>query len=159
MKFYTRRPDAGLLAELEAEIEQKMQLSHLHEPGQGWHYVPGVAEIRHNGRYWYPCVPTSAGAICAHVEDVCKEMGLDFEELYRRAYPEEEFMPVTDEDRAACARPAVFGDSQAVVDDLADVNYHALAAVFEDATGVFEIKFVGRGKQRGTATRLRRPHR
>lgn len=118
---------ASLRLSLRREIEAKRAMARLHTPGDGWHYLPTRAEYVHNGSYWFATLGTSEGPILANVADLCDELGVAFEDLYRAAYPDDRAVPeVTDDDRAMRTRPATIRDAPRVLEDLEDVNYHAL---------------------------------
>lgn len=72
---------------LAREVEEKRAMTRLHEPGDGWHYLPTRAEYMHNGSYWFATLGTSEGPIVANVVDLCTALGIDFTDLYRSAYP------------------------------------------------------------------------
>jgi hypothetical protein len=118
---------------LAREVEAIRAMAHLHSPGDGWHYLPTRADYIHNGSSWFATLGTSEGPILANVMDLCHELGITFEALYRRAYPEDRLPPtITDEDRAMRSRPASIRDAAKVLTDLQDVNYHALYGALAD---------------------------
>ena len=118
---------------LTRDVEAKRAMAHLHAPGDGWHYLPTRADYLHNGSYWFATLGTSEGPILANVVDVCEELGIAFETLYRRAYPEDRVVPeITEEDRAMRTRSASIRDAAKVLADLEDVNYHALYSALAD---------------------------
>lgn len=119
---------------LTREIEAKRAIARLHSPGDGWHYLPTRADYLHNGSYWFATLGTSEGPILANVDDLCAELGISFETLYRTAYPEEHTVPeITAEDRAMRMRSASIQDAAKVLADLEDVNYHALYGALAEA--------------------------
>jgi hypothetical protein len=111
--------------------------THLHAPGNGRHYLPGPLVYYHRPEYrkWMVSRRQSFEAVLAHVDDICQEMGWDYEQLYRRAYPGELWEPTTEEDRQGCARRATINDIAFVINDLIDINYHALAHELERISG------------------------
>lgn len=124
----------SLRLSLTRDIEGKRAMAHLHAPGDGWHYLPTRAEYVHNGSYWFATLGTSEGPILANVADLCEELGVAFDALYRKAYPEDHSVPaVTEEDRAMRSRAATIRDAAKVLEDLEHVNYHALYGVLHDA--------------------------
>lgn len=130
-----RRPAADVMAYLDEQVRYFMQDAKRHEPGMGWHYIPGPVSLvlqdtegLAQGRWYYRPV-TSERAILAHCEDICRIKGLDLSVLYAQAYPEEGALTSTAEDHAQCVRPATLDDIEAVLDDLTDVNYHSLRKV------------------------------
>jgi hypothetical protein len=126
-----RRPGDGTMQLLREELDAKKQ--HLHSPGDGYHYIPGPREYWFDGRAWCAEVPSSMGAILAHVEDICHAYNLNFADLYRSAYPDDEVYVVEREDHDACAQPAEHNDLVHVLNDLEDVNYSQLATALSDA--------------------------
>lgn len=112
---------------LAREVEAKRAIARLHQPGDGWHYLPTRAEYIHNGSYWFATLGTSEGPVLANVVDLCTALGIEFAILYRTAYPEDGSVPeVTHEDRAMRAREATLSDAALVLQDLTAVNYHPL---------------------------------
>ena len=128
---------------LSRDVEGKSAVAHLHAPGDGWHYLPARAEYVHNGDYWFATLPTPEGPILANVADLCRQLGISFEELYRTAYPTEGGAPptVTSEDRAMRTRPARLTDARKVLADLEAVNYHSLHRALADALRAHHIPF------------------
>lgn len=131
------RPNAEQAQQLEKTLQEKKSFKH--KPGDGWHYLPLPAIAFFRRSQWHLQAATSEGAVLAHTEDLCKELGLDFQALCQKAYPDEEITPATQEDRDACDRPATKDDIQAILDDLTDINYHSLKTVLEDAIGGLEF--------------------
>jgi hypothetical protein len=112
---------------LTREVERLRAMAHLHTPGDGWHYLPTRAEYMYNGSYWFATLATSEGPILANVADLCVELGIGFDTLYRTAYPDEWSVPqVSEDDRAMRSQPATIRDASKVLHDLEDVNYHSL---------------------------------
>jgi hypothetical protein len=125
---------ADLRLSLTREIEGMRAMAHLHAPGDGWHYLPTRAECMHNGSFWFATLGTSEGPILANVADLCDELGIAFDALYRTAYPEDRSVPqVSEEDRAMRSQPASSRDASKVLHDLEDVNYHSLYGVLREA--------------------------
>lgn len=120
---------------LSREVEEKSAVAHLHAPGDGWHYLPARADYMHNGDYWFATLPTSEGPVLANVADLCRELGISFETLYRTAYPTDSGAApaITSEDRAMRTRPASLKDAPKVLADLEAVNYHSLRGALADA--------------------------
>jgi hypothetical protein len=117
------------------QIEALRSMTHLHAPGDGWHYLPSRAEYLYNGSYWFASLATSEGPILANVLDLCRELGISFAKLYRSAYPDEgpTAPKITKADRAMRSRPVTIKDARKVLADLESVNYHALRGVLADA--------------------------
>lgn len=130
-----RRPTAAEFRPIMKWLVENRRCAQKHTPGDGWHFLPGSPEIMYNGEHWFGTYPTSEGAILAGVVDVCKAVGIDFDAIYQKAYGDqgEETPAITDEDRAACERPATTQDIREVLADLEDVNYHSLYQTFEEA--------------------------
>jgi hypothetical protein len=115
-------------------MEGMRAMAHLHAPGDGWHYLPTRSEYLHNGSYWFATLGTSEGPILANVADLCDELGIAFDALYRTAYPEDRSVPqVSEEDRAMRSQPATIRDASKALHDLEDVNYHSLHGVLREA--------------------------
>ena len=129
------RPSSETWRHLEAEAQRKMAKAMLHEPGMGWHFLPGAVVITYNGNYWYDSPVTSESAILAHCEDLCLLKGVDLAALYAEAYPEEEPLAIAPEGHAQCARAAGLDDLEAILEDLTDINYHSLRTVLERSLG------------------------
>ena len=130
------RPSSEAMKELRADAKQTRSITHQHAPGNGWHYVPGKVDYFFNGQYWFCQRSTSEGAILAHVLDLCNLYGLNFDALQREAYPNEAPQAVNAADLLACTRPATKDDTCAVLESLEDVNYHGLAGLLSQKTGV-----------------------
>src|SRR5687767_5087040 len=130
-----QRPSAERSAQLRHDLErhQEQGLVHQHAPGEGWHFLPGAAIIAFSGTYWFATRPSSEGSILAHVADICKEAGLDFEALWNEAYPQVAVPRVTAEDRKQCTRQATLQDLPLVLSDLVDINYHQLYKAVDKA--------------------------
>ena len=120
---------------LTREIEAKRATAYLHSPGDGWHYLPARPVYVHNGSYWFATLATSEGPILANVADLCAELGVRLEVLYRKAYPDEDrtVPEITDEDRAMRTRGASLRDAAKVLADLESLNYHSLRGALHDA--------------------------
>ena len=141
------RPPYGLakvlMRRLKASIKEGQVYKHC--PGDGFHYVPGTAtfyqDLRGHDpskfvpfpRNWWIEFQHSNSAIFAHVEDICKLLGIDYGDLYRKAYPGC-LPPHTGRGRRTyCERPATLADVAAVISDLEDINFSQLATELEDA--------------------------
>src|SRR6185437_1840966 len=122
----SRRPSADLLSCLKAELGRQTKDACLHEPGMGWHRVPGPGLLIWNGRYWYAESACSLGAIHACAFDVCRLYEKDYLALYKSAYPEEEALSISRADRRQMARPASRDDLWDIIDDLRDCNFSSL---------------------------------
>jgi hypothetical protein len=127
------RPSAEQLQQLEEEFQREK--SFRHKPGDGYHYLSLSAIAYLYRAKWSLQLKTSHGSVLAHVEDLCKELGLDFQALCKEAYPNDEISPATQEDRDACDRPATKDDIQAVLDDLEDIDFRNLKTVLKNAIG------------------------
>jgi hypothetical protein len=91
------------------------ELTHLHTPGEGWHYIP-------DGE-------TSEHAILAEVVLFCKLVGADAQAIFDDA-GEVGAMDLAAQGMSDLAREITESDFKAIVDDLDDVNYHTLAKYF-----------------------------
>ena len=125
------RPSDEELRQLEDEFSQIKCFKH--KPGDGLHHIPRSPIACFRRSRWSLVAATSEEAVLAHTEDVCKELGLDFEALCQKAYPKSKIYPVTKEDRDACDRPATKDDREAVLADLDAVHYYSLKDVLDNA--------------------------
>jgi hypothetical protein len=129
------RPDEATMQRLEAEAKELAAEALKHEPGMGWHHVPGKPEFVFNqtwygSEYWWVCWPTSEGAILAETAIFCKAHGLNFVELQKQAHPNVIPYELGKDDFDDLLYGLV-PTLQDVLDDLTDINYHSLCSAIE----------------------------
>lgn len=103
--------------------------------GQGWKYVERGFRSWNNG-YNFVLGETSEGCVMLALADLCRQRGVDFREIYVQAYPDEpaevpDLHALSEAYQKHAVIPASWSATEItrLIDDLADVNYHSLAAV------------------------------